>query len=128
MDHEDLTKKIIGCAYNVYSTLGAGFLESVYRKALALALRDKGLIVAEEVPVSVFFRGKNVGDFKADLVINGVILLELKTAESIVGAHESQVINYLRATNLELGTGSEFWAQAPGAQTLARQHTQAQEI
>ncbi len=106
--HSDLTEKIIGVFYDVYNELGFGFLESVYRRALALALRDKGLTVAEEVPVSVFFRGRNVGDFKADLVVNGIILLELKTAECIVAAHESQVINYPRATNLELGLVLNF--------------------
>jgi len=101
--HSELTDKIIGVFYDVYNELGFGFLESVYRNALRLALLEKGLVVEQEVPVSVYFRGKNVGDFRADLVVNGVILLELKTAEAIVAAHESQVINYLRSTSLELG-------------------------
>lgn len=104
--HSALTETITGVFYDVYNELGFGFLESVYRRALAL--RDKGLVVAEEVPVSVLFRGRNVGDFKADLVVNDVVLLELKTAENIVGAHESQVINYLRATHLELGLVLNF--------------------
>jgi GxxExxY protein len=106
--HSYLTETIIGVFYDVYNELGFGFLESVYRRALALALRDKGLVIAEEVPVAVFFRGRTVGDFKADLVVNNVVLLELKTAENIVGAHESQVINYLRATHLELGLVLNF--------------------
>jgi len=101
--HSELTETIIGVFYDVYNELGYGFLESVYRNSLRLALIEKGVIVEQEVPVSVLFRGKNVGDFRADLVVNGVILLELKTAEKIVAAHESQVINYLRSTALELG-------------------------
>jgi GxxExxY protein len=101
--HSELTDAIIAVFYEVYNELGYGFLESVYRNSLRLALLEKGLSVEQEVPVAVFFRGKNVGDFRADLVVNGTILLELKTAERIVPAHESQVLNYLRSTSLELG-------------------------
>ena len=101
--HVALTETIIGVFYDVYNELGFGFLESVYRNALRLALLAKGLAVEQEAPVSVFFRGQNVGDFRADLIVEGVILLELKTAEMIVAAHESQVLNYLRSTALEVG-------------------------
>jgi GxxExxY protein len=101
--HSELSEIIIGVFYDVYNELGFGFLESVYRKSFALALAEKGLIVKEELPISVYFRGKNVGDFKADLVVNDLILIELKTAETLVAAHEAQVLNYLRATSLELG-------------------------
>jgi GxxExxY protein len=101
--HLALTDPILGVFYDVYNELGFGFLESVYRNALRLALLEKGLVVEQEMPVSVFSRGKNVGDFRADLIINGVILIELKTAEMIIAAHESQVLNYLRSTLLEVG-------------------------
>ena len=101
--HSELTETIIGVFYDVYNELGYGFLESVYRNSLRLALVEKNFLVEQEVPVSVFFRGKNVGDFRADLVVNGVLLLELNTAEKIIPAHKSQVINYLRSTALELG-------------------------
>lgn len=101
--HSGITEAIIGVFYDVYNELGFGFLESVYRNSLYLALLEKGLVVEQEVGVSVFFRGSSVGDFRADLVVNGIILLELKTAEAIIAAHESQVINYLRSTSLELG-------------------------
>lgn len=100
--YSDLTQTIIGL-FDVYNELGFGFLESVYRKALRLSLEAKGLKVEAEVPVPVFFRGTNVGDFRADLVVNQLILLELRTAETIVIAHEAQLLNYLRATTLELG-------------------------
>jgi len=101
--HSELIEAIIGVFYEVYNDLGFGFLESVYRNSLRLALLEKGLSVEQEVAVSVFFRGHNVGDFRADLIVNGTILLELKTAEQIIAAHESQVLNYLRSTALELG-------------------------
>jgi GxxExxY protein len=101
--HSELTDAIIAVFYEVYNELGYGFLESVYRNSLRLALMEKGLLVEPEVPVKVLFRGKIVGDFRADLVVNNTILLELKTAERIVPAHESQVLNYLRSTSLELG-------------------------
>lgn len=101
--HAELTETIIGLFYEVYNELGPGFLESVYRKSLGLALLEKGLNAEQEVPVAVFFRNNNVGDFRADIVVNGIILLELKTADTIVPAYEAQVLNYLRATELELG-------------------------
>jgi GxxExxY protein len=109
--HSDLTGTIVGVFYDVYNELGFGFLESVYRKALRLALVQRGLAVSAEVPVSVFFRGVNIGDFRADLVVNDLILLELKTAERIVRAHEAQVLNYLRSTKFELGLILNFGPQ-----------------
>ena len=112
----------------MYNELGFGFLESVYRNALRLALLEKGLAIEEEVTVSVFFRGQNVGDFRADLVVNGVLLLELKTAERIVPAHEAQLLNYLRSTSLELGLILNFGPR-PQVRRLvlenARKHLQA---
>lgn len=99
----ELTDGIIGVSYDVYNELGFGFLESVYRKAMRLALLEKGFTAQEEMAVSVIFHGKSVGDFKADLLVNNSILIELKTAEALGRAHEAQVLNYLRATSLELG-------------------------
>ncbi|HLJ28456.1 MAG TPA: GxxExxY protein [Candidatus Angelobacter sp.] len=101
--HSELSEVIIGVFYDVYNELGFGFLESVYRKSFALALRAKGPRVKEELPISVYFRGTNVGDFKADLVVNDLILVELKTADTLAMPHEAQVLNYLRATSLEVG-------------------------
>src|SRR6185437_1377697 len=94
--YSELTDMVIGVFYEVYNELGFGFLETVYRNALRLALFEKGLTSEEEVTVSVFFRGQSVGDFRADLVVSGVLRLELKTAERIVPAHEAQLLNYLR--------------------------------
>jgi GxxExxY protein len=104
----ELTDLVIGVFYDVYNEMGFGFLESVYRKAMRLALMDKGLTAEEEVSVAVLFRGRNVGDFKADLLVNGLVLVELKTAENLGPGHEAQVLNYLRATSLELGLLMNF--------------------
>jgi len=127
--HSELTELIIGVFYEVYNELGFGFLESVYRNSLHLALLEKGLAIEQEVPVTVFFRGKNVGDFRADLVVNETILLELKTAEQIVAAHESQVLNYLRSTSLELGLILNFGPRPQVRRLLldnSRKHAKAQ--
>src|SRR5215470_6376215 len=112
LKHAELTETIIGVFYDVYNELGFGFLESVYRKALHMALCEKGLKVEAEVAVPVFFRGVNVGDFRADLVVNDCVLLELKTAETIIIAHEAQLLNYLRATSLEVGLILNFGPKA----------------
>jgi|SwirhisoilCB2_FD_contig_111_45335_length_1065_multi_3_in_0_out_0_2 GxxExxY protein len=101
--HSKLTDLIIGVFYEVYNELGFGFLESVYRNALQLALIEKQLVVMPEKAISVYFRGNKVGDFRADLVVNDLVLLELKTAEAIAIAHEAQLLNYLRSTTLEIG-------------------------
>src|SRR5947209_4623737 len=99
----ELTEAIIGVFYQVYNELGFGFLESVYRNSMQIALEQKGFKVQAEVPITVFFRGQKVGDFKADLLVNDLVLLELKTAERIIPAYESQLVNYLRSTILEIG-------------------------
>jgi GxxExxY protein len=127
--HSELTDLIIGVFYEVYSELGFGFLESVYRNSLRVALLEKGLTVEQEAAITVFFRGKTVGDFRADLVVNGSILLELKTAENIVAAHESQVLNYLRSTSLELGLILNFGPKPQVRRLLldnSRKHVKAQ--
>ncbi|HEV8378304.1 MAG TPA: GxxExxY protein, partial [Tepidisphaeraceae bacterium] len=83
--------------------LGFGFLESVYEQAMCIALRQVGLCVECQVPIKVYFRGVEVGLFKADMPVEGVILLELKSARALEPAHESQLVNELRATDIEVG-------------------------
>jgi GxxExxY protein len=110
--HKDLTEEIIGIFYAVYNELGYGFLESVYRGSLFLALKQVGLDVQKEVPIAVYSRGHKVGDFKADLLVNGVVLLELKAAKAIDPSFEAQLLNYLRATNIEIGLLLNFGPRA----------------
>ena len=89
--------------YEVYNELGFGFLESVYEQAMCIALRQAGLCVECQVPIKVYFRGVEVGFFKADMLVEGLILLELKSARALEPAHESQLANELRATDIEVG-------------------------
>jgi len=111
--HNDpLTERIIGVFYEVYNELGFGFLESVYREAMRIALGQAGLQVEAEVPVPVSFRGRPVGIFRADLVVDGRVVVELKTAESISRAHEAQVLHYLRASTMEIGLVMNFGPDA----------------
>jgi GxxExxY protein len=101
--HSDLTEKIIGVFYDVDNELGHGFLESTYAEALTVALEEIGLGTAREVPVPVWFRGRKVGQYYADLIVDGVVLLELKAARTLESAHEAQLLHYLRATDIEVG-------------------------
>ena len=103
LKHAGVTEKVLGAFFAVYNELGHGFLESVYRNALQLALKEAGLDVELERCVPVWFRGHDVGDFRCDLVVNGCVILELKTAEHLSRAHEAQLFNYLRATDIEVG-------------------------
>ena len=103
LQHSDLTEKIIGVFYDVYNELGHGFLESTYAEALVVALEQSGLSVAREVPVPVWFRGRKVGQYYADLIVEGLVLLELKAARTLESAHEAQLLHYLRATEVEVG-------------------------
>ena len=101
--HYALTEQIIAVFYEVYNELGHGFLESVYHKSLALALNEKGLLVQSPVDIPVFFRGHRVGDFEADLLVEKCVLLELKAARTLDSSHKAQLLNYLRATEIEIG-------------------------
>lgn len=103
MKHGKLTRVVIGCAFDVINELGTGFLESVYEKALLLAIRQKGLAVVSQFPIQVKFRGESVGEFYADLYVEQKVLVELKTVKTLVPEHEAQVINYLNATGIEVG-------------------------
>ena len=103
LKHKELTETIIGVFFDVYNELGHGFLESVYEKALTLALTAKGLDVLCQIDVPVWFRGHSVGEFSADMLIERKILVELKAVRTLDSAHEAQVLNYLRATEIEVG-------------------------
>ncbi|PYR60894.1 MAG: GxxExxY protein [Acidobacteria bacterium] len=101
--HRALTDRVLAVFYQVHRELGGGFLEKVYHRALVIALREAGLRVAEHVPVVVWFRGQLIGDFIADIVVEDVLLLEIKAVANIEGKHNAQALNYLRGSDLELG-------------------------
>ncbi len=108
MLHNELTGVIIEAFYKVYNTLGYGFLEAVYQKSLAYELRQRGLHIEEQVPIRVYYEGQPVGDYYADVVVNGCVILELKTVENLGREHDAQLINYLRATDIEVGLLLKF--------------------
>ena len=101
--HWDLCHQIVGVFYSVYNELGYGFLEAVYEEALAIGLTEAGLSLARQVPTPIRFRNRIIGDYKADIIVNNVVLLELKAARAFDPSHEAQILNYLRATDIEVG-------------------------
>jgi GxxExxY protein len=103
LKHGDITDKVIRCFYDVYNELGFGFLESVYHRAMVIALDQAGLKVESRAKVPVYFRGQQVGDFEADILVEGYVILELKAVEALVAAHDAQLLNYLKATDAEVG-------------------------
>ena len=103
MIHSDLTRTIIGCAFDVQNELGSGFLESVYENAMLVALTETGVDVQSQVPVQVNFRGRPVGDFYVDLLVSGKVVVELKAVDRLMPQHKAQVINYLNATGIPVG-------------------------
>ena len=103
MFEEELTGRIIKAFYKVYNTLGHGFIESVYHNAMMLELIDQGFVVETERPIAVYYEGRIVGTFNADLLVNSSVMIELKATDSIHPAHEAQLTNYLRATEVEIG-------------------------
>ena len=101
--HWLLTQKVIGVFFEVYNELGHGFLESVYQKALCFALADAGVTVHSPIAIPVWFRGHEVGRFEGDMLIERCVLLELKAARTLHSSHQAQLLNYLRATEIEVG-------------------------
>jgi GxxExxY protein len=112
LKHKELTETIIGVFFEVYNELGHGFLESVYERAFEVALTSKGLDVRRQIQVPVWFRGEKVGDFVADVLVNRSVLLELKAARALDSSHEAQLLNYLRATEIEVGLLFNFGIKA----------------
>jgi GxxExxY protein len=101
--HKELTDTIIACFYRVYNDLGYGFLERVYQNALYYALIDEGLQCETEKSIKVYHNGRIVGDYRADLLVENRVLSELKASEELNSANEKQLINYLKATDIEVG-------------------------
>jgi GxxExxY protein len=98
-----ITEKIIGVFYDVYNELGFGFLESVYAKSMAIALRESGLMVHHQVPITVWFREQAVGDFRADLLVENNVLVELKSVRTLEPVQDAQLLHYLKSTEIEVG-------------------------
>ncbi len=101
--HGELTRSVIGCAFDVINELGHGFLESVYESAMIIALEEAGISVESQKPIDVSFRGRSIGNFYADLLVEEKVIVELKTASALAPEHSAQVINYLNATGIQVG-------------------------
>ncbi len=98
-----LSEKIIGCAFMVSNTLGAGFLEKIYQNALVIELSRAGLMAEKEKAITVCYKGKIVGEYFADILVNQQIIIETKAVQTLNNIHQAQLLNYLKATNLSLG-------------------------
>jgi len=123
MEHEELTHKIIGCAYTVFNQLGFGFLESVYRKAMVIELSKDGLNVEEEKTLQVLYDDIVVGNFSADLFVEDMVVVELKSVQNTVESHEVQLVNYLNGLKKEIGLLINF---GPTGVTIKRKYREIQ--
>lgn len=103
-----MTERVIGIFYAVYNELGHGFLESVYENALALALRETDIVAVQQAPLRVQFRGHTVGEFRADLLVENRLIVEIKAVSRLAPAHEVQLVNYLEATGIRVGLLMNF--------------------
>lgn len=112
LKHRELTEKLIGIFFSIYNELGHGFLESVYEQAFSVALAENGIFFQRQVAVPVWFHGQQIGDFRADLLVDGKVIVELKTGRAIDSSYEKQLLNYLRATDIEVGILFNFGPKA----------------
>lgn len=110
--HSELTSTIIKSFYKVYNKLGYGFLEKVYENSLMIELRKQALSAVKQQPIEVFYDDESVGNYFADIVVNDFVIIEIKTGEGLIEEHEAQLINYLRATNIEVGLLLNFGKSA----------------
>ena len=103
MLHKEITDKIINAYYKVYNALGYGFLEKVYENSMVIALRKVGLKVEQQKNVKVYYESEEVGEYYADLLVEDLVIVELKAAKALSEDHEAQLINYLKATTIQIG-------------------------
>lgn len=124
MEIESLIKSIIQCAYNVRVHLAAGFLESVYQKALMIELNENGLYAETEVPINVYYKDKVVGEFRADIIVEKAIIIEIKAIQNLSHIHETQLVNYLSATHIDNGLLINFGGERIEIKRKYRQYKQ----
>jgi len=103
LKYKELTEEIIAAFYEVYNDLGFGFLEKIYQNSMYFELLDRGMKVEAQKPINVYRKNRRVGEYFADLVVNDLIIIELKAAELLTTKHEAQLVNYLKATDVEVG-------------------------
>ena len=122
--NDELSQKVIGAAFNVHNQLGFGFLESVYEKALSIELHKLGIYHQLQSPIQVLYDDQIVGDFVCDVLVEGSLVLELKSVQKLSTAHEVQLVNYLNATRLDVGLLINF---GPTKVEVKRKYRQGRE-
>jgi GxxExxY protein len=110
--HADLTRQIIGAFYKVYNTLGYGFSEKVYENSLAIELEKLGFQVEHQRQLVVYYEGVEVGEYFTDIVVDNAVIVELKATQTLTSDHEAQLLNYLKATTIEVGLLLNFGPKA----------------
>jgi GxxExxY protein len=110
--HSELTGKILGAFFQLHKEIGYGFSEKVYETAFGILLVELGMIVERQKDICVYYHGKLVGEYIADMIVNGVVLLELKSVAKLTDVHDAQLLNYLKATEIEVGPLLNFGPQA----------------
>lgn len=101
--HKDLADKIINSFYRVYNNLGYGFLEKIYEKAMILELKKDGLSAVSQSPIKVIYEGEILGEYFADILVDNRVIVEIKAVKNLNNEHEAQLLNYLKATDVEVG-------------------------
>ena len=125
---ETVSQRVIRCAIDVSNTLGVGFLEKVYENALCVELRKEGLKFQSQKPIVVNYKGVQIGEYIADIIVEDKLLLELKALAALCSSHDAQVMNYLKATNLSVGLLLNFGRPKLGIKRIVWQHNETEKI
>ena len=110
--HSDLTGKVLGAFFQIHKEMGFGFSEKVYESTLEVLLRELGMVPERQKEILVYYHGQVVGEYKADMIVNEAVLLEIKSVEKLIDAHDAQLLNYLKSTEFEVGLLLNFGRQA----------------
>jgi len=128
IDGKRLSERVIGCAQNVSRELGTGFLEAVYENALALELEENGILFEKQCLLDIYYKSQLIGQYKADLIIEGKLIIELKAVPTFNDRHKAQVLNYLRATGLSVGLLLNFGMPRLGIQRIVWKYNETSNI
>ena len=110
MKHKELTEQIIKIFYKVYNTLGYGFLEKIYENAMMIEFRKTAIATVSQSSIKVLYDDEIIGEYFADILVDNKVIIEIKSAKNLTVDHEAQLLNYLKATNMEVGAFIKFWA------------------
>jgi len=110
--HKELTEKIIRIFYRIYNKLGYGFLEKVYENAMMIEFKIECISAISQSPIKVFYKEEVIGEYYADILVDEKVIVEIKAAKTLALEHEAQLLNYLRATDIEVGLPAKFWSKA----------------